>query len=166
MIRNSKQLTQYEKEREAMIALAEQYKDATDFMGRGQHGAIMCQIEDLELEINKYKKLIATPLEELTFDMDNIHEMITSLRIVLKLTQQQFADKIGVSEQQIQRYEEQDYQKASFERIIQMISETVGCVNISFAKQESKKNNLFADISLPPKVNRLKERGQLLKFAS
>ena len=43
------------------------------------------------------------------------------MRIASGYTQKELADKIGVPEQQIQRYEQQEYGKVKFERVVQII---------------------------------------------
>jgi transcriptional regulator with XRE-family HTH domain len=42
-------------------------------------------------------------------------------RIALGLTQKQLAERVGLKEQQIQRYEENDYASASFSRLKEII---------------------------------------------
>jgi HTH-type transcriptional regulator/antitoxin HigA len=49
--------------------------------------------------------------------LEALPEMLTEERIRLGLTQKQLADKLGLKEQQIQRYESSRYQSASLRRL-------------------------------------------------
>lgn len=49
--------------------------------------------------------------------LENLPEMLIEERVRLGLTQKQLADKMGLKEQQIQRYESSRYQSASLRRL-------------------------------------------------
>lgn len=49
--------------------------------------------------------------------LENIPEMLIEERLRLNLTQKQLAEKLGLKEQQIQRYEASRYQTASLRRL-------------------------------------------------
>ena len=49
--------------------------------------------------------------------LENLPEMLVEERLRLELTQKQLAEKMGLKEQQIQRYEATRYQSASLRRL-------------------------------------------------
>lgn len=78
--------------------------------------AIRSQMADLKKDIREYErlKIRKTIVVKSVFE---ISTMLISARIMRHMTQKQLAQKVGVAEQQIQRYEETDYQNASLSTI-------------------------------------------------
>lgn len=120
-------------------------------------------------EIDEYERLISDNLSILEFDSskDDMNQAIMSFRIASKYTQKQIAQLMYIQEQQIQRYEQQDYLSASFERILQLL-EALGVQLI--LKKEFKQEKKFEFI-LPgngDEVNiiskKVIEQGQLLQM--
>lgn len=75
-------------------------------------------IGELKQEIAEYEQLKSGKV--VTFALNSIEELPTTLikaRIAAGLTQKDLAEKIGVQEQQIQRYEANHYGSASFDRL-------------------------------------------------
>jgi HTH-type transcriptional regulator / antitoxin HipB len=75
-------------------------------------------ISELKQEISEYEQLKSGNI--LTFSLGLIEDLPTTLikaRIAAGLTQKDLAEKIGVQEQQIQRYESNHYGSASFDRL-------------------------------------------------
>jgi HTH-type transcriptional regulator / antitoxin HipB len=75
-------------------------------------------IRQLKQEIAEYEKLKSGNI--LTFVLGSLNDLPTTLikaRIAAGMTQKELADKIGVQEQQIQRYEASHYGSASFDRL-------------------------------------------------
>ena len=75
-------------------------------------------ISELKQEISEYEQLKSGNI--LTFSLGSIEDLPTTLikaRIAAGLTQKDLAEKIGVQEQQIQRYEANHYGSASFDRL-------------------------------------------------
>ena len=167
MIKNKKQLTQSKEQLLRVKNLAEKYNDATTITDKAQYGSLECRIIDLEDEISEYENLLKNGINGLIFNLSNVEKAIVSLRIASKLTQKELAEKLGVAEQQIQRYENQDYLKASFERIIQIISVLTDKLNLSFV--EYKKNNIviFKNLILKKEENDalllIQKRGAILQ---
>ena len=147
MIKNKKQHTQSKEQLIRLRALAEKYKYSEEFIDKIQYGSLECQIEDLENEISEYEEIKESGISGLSFNLSNLEKTIMSLRIASGLTQQELADKIGVAEQQIQRYEVQDYMKTNFERIIEIIGVLSDEVNISFTKNTEGKIIKFSSIN-------------------
>ena len=80
--------------------------------------AVGLQIEDIEREISEYEDLKEGRL--LSFgadDLDSLGELITKARIARGLTQAEFGELLGMSQQQVARYERDGWQKISLWRL-------------------------------------------------
>jgi HTH-type transcriptional regulator / antitoxin HigA len=80
--------------------------------------AIRSQADDLRAELADYDQLRGGGLS--TFDAASLEELSTVLvkaRIARGWTQRQLADALGLAEQQIQRYEANDYRSTSLARL-------------------------------------------------
>lgn len=166
MIKNEKQLTQSEKQIQMLQDLAKKYKNAISLSAKAQYGALECQIKDLEEEIQEYNSTVNLGINGLEFNISNIEKLIISLRVASGLTQKELANLVGIAEQQIQRYEEQNYHKASFERVIQIIRVMVNNLKLTFEKQDVKRISLFPNIKInkyqEEKIKNIQQKGTLL----
>lgn len=87
-------------------------------IAQAQRDALRSQLADLERELREYESLRAGG-----FDLDELSvfvELATFLikaRIARGLSQKELAERVGLKEQQIQRYEATDYSSASLARI-------------------------------------------------
>jgi HTH-type transcriptional regulator / antitoxin HipB len=75
-------------------------------------------IRQLKQELADYEQLKSGNI--MTFVLGSLNDLPTTLikaRIAAGMTQKELADKIGVREQQIQRYEANHYNSASFDRL-------------------------------------------------
>lgn len=103
--------------------------DASDRPGRHprlrkvQEEALLSQLSDLETEIMEYEALKAG---EFAFEkLKGVAELpllLIRARIASGLSHRGLADRLGLKEQQIQRYEASDYASASFTRIREVVS--------------------------------------------
>jgi DNA-binding XRE family transcriptional regulator len=90
------------------------------------HDAIASQIETLRWQIDHYEKLRDGHIT--SREITSLRELPTALieaRIAAKLTQRQLAKRIGVAEQQIQRWEANDYSGVNLDRL-QSIADALG----------------------------------------
>ena len=87
-------------------------------IAKAQEDALSSQLADLQSEIREYESLKAG---EFQFDelrsVTRIPAVLIKARIAQGLSQKSLADRIGLKEQQIQRYEATDYASASLSRI-------------------------------------------------
>lgn len=170
MIKNKKKLKQSEEQIQKLTELLDKFKDSESLADKVQYGALECRIEDIQDEIDEYNKIIEFGVNGLEFDILDLEKSITSLRLASNYTQKELAEKIGIAEQQIQRYEDQNYLKASFERIIQLIRVMADDVKLTFVKKEVKRYNLFPHLNnsqkLEDKINQIQDRNSLLNFGS
>ncbi len=80
--------------------------------------ALRMQIEDMEREIAEYEDLKEGRL--LSFgadDLDSLGELITKARITRGLTQAELGELLGMTQQQVARYERDGWQKISLWRL-------------------------------------------------
>ncbi|PZO55811.1 MAG: hypothetical protein DCF16_01690 [Alphaproteobacteria bacterium] len=70
-------------------------------------------------EIDEYELLKAGDTEVIAVEtLSSIPRALIQTRIVRKLTQKQLAEKLGVKEQQVQRWEQQEYENASYATLL------------------------------------------------
>lgn len=84
-----------------------------------QLDALRGTIGDLEAELADYDALDDTAVIEAT-GIDQLPVALIRARIARGLTQRQLADKLGMKEQAIQRYEATDYAGVSFSRLVEI----------------------------------------------
>jgi DNA-binding XRE family transcriptional regulator len=90
------------------------------------HDAIASEIEELRHQIDHYEKLRDGRIT--SREITSLHELPTTLieaRIAAKLTQRQLAERIGVAEQQVQRWEANDYSGVNLDRL-QSVADALG----------------------------------------
>ncbi len=93
---------------------------------RLQENALKSQCDDLEAELREYENLQQQPRG--TMEISSLEELPGALikaRIAAGLTQRQLAEKLGLKEQQVQRYEASDYFGANLARI-QSVMDALG----------------------------------------
>lgn len=85
---------------------------------QAQLDAVQSQVDELREELAAYEALRAgrTNVLELS-SLDELPAALIQARIAAGLTQRQLADRLGMKEQQLQRYEATDYAGASLSRI-------------------------------------------------
>ena len=86
-----------------------------------QRDAITFELEQLRREVEEYERLRSGDVAE--FEMGSLAELPTLLiksRIAAGMTQKDLAERIGIKEQQVQRYEANGYDGASFGRIAEV----------------------------------------------
>lgn len=84
--------------------------------------ALYSQISDLNIQINEYEELRSGEL--FMSEINSLAELPRTLikaRISLGLTHKELGNLLGLKEQQIQRYEANDYKTASLSRILEII---------------------------------------------
>lgn len=114
---------------EAAISRAEQDGPTPDMDAR-LHAAMIdgmrSQLEDLREELDEYEALRAGEVKTRVFhSLLQIPQALIEGRIARRLTQKALGDKLGVPEQQIQRYERTRYSGVGVERL-QQIADVLG----------------------------------------
>ena len=160
MIKNERQyrITRAQAERfsQALLKLERQEPEPTDvhpLLHKAREDALRSQLVDLESEIHEYEELRTGQFE--FGQLKTITELPAALikaRIARGMSQRDLAERLGLKEQQIQRYEASEYGSASLARIRQVIS-ALG-VNIDETLLSGQEN-----VSLPALINRVSAVG-------
>jgi DNA-binding XRE family transcriptional regulator len=90
------------------------------------HDAITSEIETLRQQIDHYERLRDGHItsREIT-SLRDLPSALIEARIAARLTQRQLAERLGVAEQQIQRWEANDYSGVGLDRL-QSIADALG----------------------------------------
>ena len=87
-------------------------------IAQAQVDAVSSQLADLEAELREYEAVRDGRFEVETLRVVvDLPELLIKARIAQGLTQRELADRLGLKEQQIQRYEATDYAAAKWSRI-------------------------------------------------
>ena len=126
MIKNERQYlitkTQAKKFKEAIEAFANKTTDTQPLLAKAQREALESQLAELKWQLDEYDKLRSGKLKRLKkSSFQDLPFELIRVRIARGLTQKDLALKLGVKEQQIQRYEETDYASASLSRVNEVI---------------------------------------------
>ena len=80
--------------------------------------ALRMQFEDLEREISEYEDLKEGRLLSFSAEnLDSLGELLTKARVAHGLTQAELGELLGMTQQQVQRYERDGWQKISLWRL-------------------------------------------------
>ena len=125
MIKNERQYritrTQAERFARTLEGLRERPEGADrihPMIAQAQMDAVSSQLADLEAELREYEAV-----RDGRFRMDELNvvadlpSLLIKARIARGLSQKELADRVGLKEQQIQRYEATDYATAKWSRI-------------------------------------------------
>lgn len=130
MITNERQyrITKAEAERfeEALAHADDRDVDLHPRLKQAMREGLESQLEDLRRQLAHYQELRSEPPNILSLNsLDEIPDALITARIAAGLTQRELAQRIGIKEQQIQRYEATRYQSAKFARM-QAVADALG----------------------------------------
>lgn len=127
--------------------------DLSPLLAKAQVEALRSQMEDLDEQLYEYDELQSgrrTVLELSSFD--ELPRALIQSRIAAGLSQKDLAERLGLKEQQIQRYEATEYESASFERL----KEVMAAIGVR------SREDIFlpaADLSLAAFFRRMQQAG-------
>lgn len=85
---------------------------------QAEREAMESQLADLQAELAEYDRLKSADLSVISIDsFDELADGLIQARIASGLSQKALADRLGLKEQQIQRYEAERYASASYQRL-------------------------------------------------
>jgi len=112
------QITRFEA---ALVEVAARHAEsapATWVLERAQQEALESQVIDLRAELAEYEELRSGKILQFQANsFDEIPAVLIRARIATGMSQRDLAAKLGLKEQQVQRYEATDYASASFARL-------------------------------------------------
>ena len=124
-IKNAKQLAASKawlaEFRESLKAARRNSKGLHPRLHKAELDGIRSQIEELKSEIQEYEDLQQkTPGEVVLASLEDLPEVMVRMRIIRGLTQEQLAAKLGITAQQVQKWEAGAYRRATYSRILQV----------------------------------------------
>lgn len=85
---------------------------------QAEREAMESQLDDLQAELREYDRLKSTDLSVISINsFDGLADGLIKARIASGLSQKALAERLGLKEQQIQRYEAERYGSASYQRL-------------------------------------------------
>lgn len=117
-----KQAAKFEHALAQLTTKAEQDSAATDqvppLLRKAERDALSSQLESLRTELAEYETLRSGQRRVFTAEtFEELPRALIQARIASGLTQKQLAERLGLKEQQIQRYEATGYASASLKRV-------------------------------------------------
>mgnify|MGYP003625949603 CR=1 FL=1 len=154
MIKNNKQLALTKKRiqefSDAISKLQAEEPKFSPLLAKAQIDAIAYQRNELVEQAEEYELLLSGNLA--MFDVNSISDLPKSLimsRISMGLTQKDLADRLGMKEQQIQRYENTEYGSASFKTLVSIVEalDLKVTEDVFLPKESREKNILLSKLS-------------------
>ncbi len=88
---------------------------------KAQRNALQSQLESLQQELKEYEKTKVSKKPQLDLSkLNDLPQALIRARIASGLSQRELAARLGLKEQQIQRYEATKYSSASLSRVIEV----------------------------------------------
>ncbi len=94
------------------------HPDMPPALQKGEVNGLRSQLEDLRAQLEEYEALKAGTYTLLEVNsLEQLPRALVQVRIAAGLSQKDLADRLGIKEQQVQRYEATDYESASVSRL-------------------------------------------------
>lgn len=125
MIKNERQYkiskTKVEQFNSSLSSLQQKIVQSDDPFLKLEYDALQGQMLDLKRELQEYDDLKSGNIPILEFfSIEDLPTTLIKSRIALGLSQKDLAIKVNLQEQQIQRYEQTDYESASLSRLMEI----------------------------------------------
>ncbi|MYC08219.1 MAG: helix-turn-helix domain-containing protein [Chloroflexi bacterium] len=118
------QVRRFERSLEVLLQSNEEEEDIHPLIAKAREDAIRSQLSDLRSELREYEALKAGDFElDQLGVVSGLPAMLIKARIARGMSQRDLAERIGLKEQQIQRYEATDYASVSLSRIKDIVGE-------------------------------------------
>jgi len=129
MIKNGRQYritkAQVRRFEQALDQLSQEASDARSvppLLRKAERDALRSQLDDLRAELEEYEALRSGKRKVLELaSFDEFPRALIQARIAAGLSQRELAHRVGVKEQQIQRYEATEYASASLSRVREVL---------------------------------------------
>jgi ribosome-binding protein aMBF1 (putative translation factor) len=125
MIQNEREYkitkAQADKFAEALAAFEQNPPKGHPKMRKAYQEAMQSQLEELQDQLSDYDALKLGQINTLAIaSLDELPKVLIQARIAAGLSQKDLGEKLGLKEQQIQRYEATLYQSASLTRLLEI----------------------------------------------
>jgi ribosome-binding protein aMBF1 (putative translation factor) len=129
MIKNERQYritrAQAEKFANALSQLANTTEEAAQvhpLLRKAQEEGLRSQLADLQSQLEEYEAIRSGQQGMLELEsVEELPRVLIRARIAAGLSQKELAKRLGLKEQQIQRYEATEYASASFARVLDVV---------------------------------------------
>jgi HTH-type transcriptional regulator/antitoxin HigA len=93
----------------------------SEVLAKAELDALRSEIEVLSAQVHEYEALKSGAVSILKAEnLEELPIILIRARIAQRLTQRQLAEKLGLKEQQIQKYESEEYASASLRRLVEI----------------------------------------------
>lgn len=135
MIKNERQyqITKAQAEKFAAALRQAETRTYSDPLLAGlERDSLRSQLEELEADLAEYDRLRSGQVKEIVVDsIDQIPRALIRARIAAGHSQKDLADRLGLKEQQVQRYEATDYSSAGMARILDVMRALGGNIRLT-----------------------------------
>lgn len=133
------------------------------------HSSLLEQLTELEHDLARYEELRSGSMTQLhAVGLANVGSKLVEARIVQGLSQRELAERLGMKEQQIQRYEQERYMTANMNRLAEISSalglEVQAHLTVTPAKPLAQSQAAFDPTKLP--IKEMRKRGWLNEIHS
>ncbi|MBF0273765.1 MAG: helix-turn-helix transcriptional regulator [Nitrospinae bacterium] len=125
MIKNNTQLKVTKKKiksfEKSLKEKSERPSDVHPVLWDAQFKEIEAQLKIMNQEVEEYNALVSGQIIDFEGSFNELPKDLIKARIARNLTQKELAKQLGKAEQQVQRWEKEEYKNASFNNIMQVI---------------------------------------------
>lgn len=115
-----------------------------EWLGEAQLNALKSQIDDLQSQVTEYELIKQGKIRySECSDLSSLPKVLIQARIGKGLSQKELAEKLGMTMQQIQRYEASNYMGASLSRLIEISSILDVSVNEVWGGESDSGDSMF-----------------------
>jgi HTH-type transcriptional regulator / antitoxin HipB len=101
-----------------LTTLATEAESLPPLMVEATRNGFQTQINRMQTELQEYDDLKAGKIEITMSSIEDLPKVLIQKRISLGMTQRELAEKLGIKEQMVQRYESTAYESISYQRLI------------------------------------------------
>jgi DNA-binding XRE family transcriptional regulator len=105
---------------EALLELEQRKSELHPIAFKAQRASLVSQLETFDEEIKTFEALQKSDESISPSELEVLPERLVRARVAAGLTQKDLAERVGVKEQQIQRYETTKYASASLSRLVEV----------------------------------------------
>jgi DNA-binding Xre family transcriptional regulator len=146
MIKNGKQYKITKKKLKELEELIANTPAAPDGKNELYISSLLRQKKVFKEEIRAYEKIMNSGIPSFTAkDLANLPNFLIEYKIASGLSQKDFAAMLGIKEQQLQRYEAEDYRTVSFSTLLKFVAIAGLDVQVS-AKMRKGKARVLATV--------------------
>ena len=129
--------------RDALEEIRGRSEQADPILRQAQIQSLESEIAELSEQIEKYEAIRSGRVPGLDVSFDDLAEALVLARAAAGLTQSQLAERVGVGPQLVQRYEAQQYERASYARLKQVLRALGVEVRLHLSMPDRKSSTLL-----------------------